>query len=205
MDLSAAIDLRLFASTFAVIFVAELPDKTALATVMLGTGRRPYATFLGVAAAFLVQTIVAVAFGRVFGFLPHRVVQWVAGGMFLVFAVAMLRRRVEEQVAVGEDDVRAGLPRFSSALVKAFLVIFIAEWGDLTQLATAAMVAKHPEAIVTIAGGALAALWVVTALAIAVGHQLQRRIDPRLLQRVAAAAFAAIGVLILSGVTIGKA
>jgi putative Ca2+/H+ antiporter (TMEM165/GDT1 family) len=200
MDLHCSLDPRLLASTFGIIFVAELPDKTAFATVMLGSGRRPFATFVGVAAAFLIQTIVAVACGRVLGLLPHEIVRWVAGTMFLAFSVLMLKRRAEEIQSGGHAQDPAARPPFWSAAMKAFLVIFIAEWGDLTQLATAALVAKNPGAITTVFVGSLAALWVVTAIAIAIGHQLQRRISARLLQRLAAVAFAIIGLLILSGI-----
>ncbi len=85
---------------------------------------------------------------------------------------------------------------------KAFLVIFIAEWGDLTQLATAALTAKQGQPL-TIFLAATLALWAVSALAIALGHVLKHRIRPALMQRIAAVVFAVIGVLMLCGVRLG--
>jgi putative Ca2+/H+ antiporter (TMEM165/GDT1 family) len=78
-----------------------------------------------------------------------------------------------------------------------FLVIFIAEWGDLTQIATAALVARYgnPQ---TIFAAATLALWVVTAIAITIGRSAGRTFDPVVLQRIAAFSFAAIGVTLLA-------
>jgi putative Ca2+/H+ antiporter (TMEM165/GDT1 family) len=190
----------LFASTFTVIFLAEIPDKTALAALMLATGGRPMAVFAGVAAAFVIQSLVAVLFGSVVGLLPSHVVQIGSGLLFLIFAVAMWRRKADSPDAVtGDARLKAG---WWAVAGKAFLVIFIAEWGDLTQLATAALTAKQGQPL-TIFLAATLALWAVSALAIALGHVLKNRIRPVLMQRIAAVVFATIGVLILCGLRLG--
>jgi len=183
----------LFASVFVLIFLAELPDKTAIATVLLAARRRPLAVFLGAAGAFVVQSFIAVAFGGVLSLLPARVVRVGAGLMFLGFAWAMWRRGGDEEPPGVEEE---GGSSFVSAVAASFAVIFIAEWGDLTQLATAALAAKHGRPL-TVFLGATAALWCVAALAVAAGHHLKRRFDPRLLEKSAAIMFVLVGVYFL--------
>ncbi|NNN05617.1 MAG: TMEM165/GDT1 family protein [Elusimicrobia bacterium] len=187
-----SLDIRLFALTFAAIFVAELPDKTALATMVLASRRRPSAVFAGAAAAFAVQSAVAVAFGGLLSRLPPRLVRAGAGILFLVFAVAMWRGRPEPAGAAPAADHR----HFWKTAATSFLVIFAAEWGDLTQLATAALAARYGRPL-TIFLSATAALWTVTALATALGGRLGRAFDPRRLEKSAAAAFAVLGAYFL--------
>jgi putative Ca2+/H+ antiporter (TMEM165/GDT1 family) len=187
-----AIDLKLFAGVFAAIFVAELPDKTALATLLLASRRRAGAVFVGTAAAFVIQSAIAVAFGQLFSLLPGRWIRAGAGLLFLAFAVAMWRRRPEEG---RRDDAPRGGGFWSTALVS-FGVIFAAEWGDLTQLATAAFAARY-RAPLTIFAAATSALWCVTALAVGAGARLGRSFEPRALEKLAAALFAAVGLWLL--------
>lgn len=184
----------LFASVFVLIFLAELPDKTAVATMLLATRRRPFAVFLGAAGAFVVQSFIAVAFGGALSLLPARLVRVGAGLLFLGFAWAMWTREVEKEVEeVDEGRVGAG---FARAVTASFAVIFVAEWGDLTQLATAALAAKHGRPL-TVFLAATSALWCVTALAAAAGHHLKSRFDPRRLEQAAAFLFAAVGLFFL--------
>lgn len=201
IPISYAFDAKLFASTFAVIFLAEIPDKTAMATLILATGNRPFAVFIGVAAAFVIQSAVAVAFGSVITLFPHDIVRLVAGALFLIFAVMMWRRGADAEGA--DDGLGAGTRSlFWPMAWKSFVVIFIAEWGDLTQLATAALAAKCA-APVTIFTAATLALWSVTALAVIVGSRMKHVVNPRVMQRVAAIVFAIIGLLMLLGVEMG--
>jgi putative Ca2+/H+ antiporter (TMEM165/GDT1 family) len=184
-------DPALFASVFGLIFLAELPDKTAIATVLLSSRRRPLAVFLGAAAAFVVQSFVAVAFGGVLSLLPARLVRAGAGLLFLVCAWSMWTREAAEEM--GEvDEARVG-GGFARAVTASFAVIFVAEWGDLTQLATAALAAKHGRPL-TVFLAATSALWCVTALAVAAGHQLKSRFQPRRLEQAAAVLFALVGL-----------
>ena len=186
--------MRLFFSTFGLIFLAELPDKTAFATLMLASERSALGVFLGAAAAFLVQTVVAVSLGGVIGLLPVKVVRVVGGLLFLGFAAALWRRRDEEKA--GGPDGRGGTT-LRADIVASFLVIFAAEWGDITQLATAVLQAQHHQALI-IGSAAVLALWAVTALAASAGNLLGRRLDPKKLNRAAALAFAAVGVFVLA-------
>jgi Ca2+/H+ antiporter, TMEM165/GDT1 family len=193
MNFNFAFDLTLFLSTFGLIFLAELPDKTAIATLILATRNHPWAVFIGVALAFVVQNMVAVLFGSLFGLLPPHIIHMASGLLFLVFAVMMWKRHQEEKSETQKETLS-----FTKVVWTSFMVIFIAEWGDLTQLASATLVAKT-HLVLTIFLASTAALWSTTAIAILIGHHAKKLIDPVLLQKIAAAAFALVGILLLTG------
>jgi putative Ca2+/H+ antiporter (TMEM165/GDT1 family) len=186
--------LDLFISTFALIFVAELPDKTAFAALFLATCHKPFAIFLGAAAAFLVQSFVAVAFGSLLNFLPPQFVHIIAGILFLVFAVIMWRR--EQPSSDIDCEPQGKATGFSQSVTTAFITIFIAEWGDLTQLATATIAAKYHAPLIIFTSATLA-LWAVTAIGVIIGSRAKNLINQLLLQRTASIAFGVVGVGLL--------
>jgi putative Ca2+/H+ antiporter (TMEM165/GDT1 family) len=186
----AALDWKLFVSTFTLIFIAELPDKTAFATLLMATRGGPWPIFVGACAAFFIQSLVAVTFGGAFSLLPEKWVHLGAGLLFIAFAWAALRRKSDDE----DSEKFEGLARrdFWRVAWSSFLVIFIAEWGDLTQLATASLEAHYRNPL-TIFTAATLALWTVTALAIIIGRHAQKVFHPVLLNRLAACAFIAVG------------
>jgi len=190
------VDLSLVLSTFALVFIAELPDKTALASLMLATHLPARQVIFGAWLAFLIQTLVAVLAGSLLQLLPETPVRVAAGLGFLVFAVVAWRRNADEDAKIEQQDVQEGRGRRSPPWLAAFLVVFAAEWGDLTQLATAGLVA-HTGRPLEVGVGAVAALWTVTVLAVTVGSQLARLMRPTLLNRVSAVLFTAIGLFII--------
>jgi putative Ca2+/H+ antiporter (TMEM165/GDT1 family) len=182
--------LSLAAAVFVVIFLIELPDKTALAALLLATRHRPIPVFVGAAAAFLVQSLVAVIAGSIFGLLPREPVRIGAGILFLVMAALLVRQNlkkveVDEAAALDREEGRHRRP-----FVTAFMVVFVAEWGDLSQLATAAFQARYREPVIVFTAATLA-LWVVSAIAVVLGNRLGAWIPERPLQ------FAAAGVMVL--------
>lgn len=185
-------------SVFVFIFLAELPDKTALASLVLATRYKPLVVFAGAAAAFVIQVIIAIAAGSLFALLPEEVVHRVAGALFLVFAFFMLRRNEEAEEAKEEAEVKKEAS-VHSGLWTAFIVVFLAEWGDLTQLATATLAAKYRDPL-TVFVGATLALWAVAAIAIVIGNRASLLLNPELMQRVAAVIFAVLGLLLLFGI-----
>ncbi len=173
-------DLTLIALVFGTIFVVELPDKTFIAALVLSTRYRPLAVWVGVGLAFFVQTLIAVLAGHLATYLPEVLVRSVALVIFLVGAVILFRaapgadegeRQTEEEFAGQTTDARTGL----KAVVASFLVLFAAEWGDLSQLLTISMIAKygHPLSVFI---GAWAALLTVSGLAVLAGRVLLRHI-----------------------------
>jgi putative Ca2+/H+ antiporter (TMEM165/GDT1 family) len=186
----------LLVSVFGVIFVAELPDKTALAALVLATRHRAFPVLLGAATALTIQSVVAVAAGQLISLLPQRPVHVLAGLLFLVSAILMWRRNED---AEGEEESRDGASGFWRSAWLVFGVVFLAEWGDLTQLATAALAAHYRSPYIVFAGATLA-LWAVTAIAVFVGNRAGKMLDANITKRIAAVLFALIGGALLAGV-----
>lgn len=180
--------------TFLAIFVVELPDKTFLATLVLATRYRPILVWIGVGLAFLVQTTVAVALGHAVSFLPDDVVHAAAALMFLAGAVILIREGRSHQANDGEEIETKNVHGLQ-AVIASFLVLFAAEWGDLSQLLTISLVAKYEDPV-SVFVGALGALLVVSGLAVVAGRQLQRFVKLHVLHYIGAAV-----CLTLAGVT----
>jgi Ca2+/H+ antiporter, TMEM165/GDT1 family len=194
-EISAGLPLVL--STFGLVFLAEVPDKTALASLMLATYLPPRQVIAGAWLAFLVQTVVAVAAGGLLSLLPDRPIRVAAGLGFCAFAVMAWRREGSKgELERASAAVTRGVHR-RPAWVAAFLVVFAAEWGDLTQLMTAALVA-HGEDWLAVAVGALAALWLVTVLAALAGARIGRVVPATVLNRASAMLFAGIGLVVIA-------
>jgi putative Ca2+/H+ antiporter (TMEM165/GDT1 family) len=185
----------LFATVFGFIFVAELPDKTALASLVLATRHRPLPVFLGAAMALAIQSVIAVAAGHLVSLLPATAVHVGAAILFLVSAVFMWRRRPDEEEEPKNEEGEA-VKGFFRAFWIVFTVVFIAEWGDLTQIATAGFEARYQSPVLVFAAATLA-LWAVAALAVLVGNRAGRLLDPRVTQRVAAVLFGLVGIALL--------
>ena len=186
---------HLLLTVFGVIFVAELPDKTALAALVLATRHRAAPVFLGTALALTVQSLVAVGAGQLLSLLPARPVHIGAGILFVVSAVVMWRRKSDDD----EDAKNAEGAGFWKTLWTVFVVVFIAEWGDLTQLATAALAARY-HAPITVFVGSTLALWAVSAIAVFIGNRAGKLLNPNTTKKVAAVLFAGIGALLIVGI-----
>lgn len=181
-------------TVFAVIFPAELPDKTALASVILGTRYRSSLVFAGMATAFVCHVVLAVAAGSFLRLLPRRPLEIVISLLFLLGAVLLLRGRHTEEP--GEDALQR--PSLSPLRVMAtsFAVILLAEFGDLTQIVTANLAAKYHDPL-SVGLGSVLALWSVGALAILGGQQLLERVPLGLITRAAAGIMLVLAILSL--------
>jgi putative Ca2+/H+ antiporter (TMEM165/GDT1 family) len=175
------VDVAVALTTFAVIFPAELPDKSLFASLVLGTRFRPLPVFCGVAAAFAVHVVIAVAVGGVFALLPRRLVLFVVAALFAGGSVLLLTGREDDQEAVATARDVAGQHPQRVALAS-FGVVFLGEWGDITQITTANLAARYGDPL-SVGIGALLALWSVAALALTVGRGLLRRVPTRLIRR----------------------
>jgi len=190
--------LAIAATVFAVIFTAELPDKTALATLVLGSRYRPIWVFAGIAAGFVVQVALAIAAGSLLGLLPHRPLEIIVGGLFAVGAVLLLRGPHDD----GEDDqmeVRGRERGFWRVAGTSFMVVLVAEFGDLTQIATATLAARYHDPV-SVGIGAVLALWAVGGLAIVGGRSLLKLIPLTWISRIAG-----MIMLALAGVSLASA
>ncbi|MGP3989890.1 TMEM165/GDT1 family protein [Streptomyces sp. 3N207] len=176
------LSLTVAAVVFGVVFLAELPDKTALAGLMLGTRYRASYVFAGVAAAFLLHVVLAVAAGSVLTLLPHRLVQGIVGVLFLVGAAMLLLKKDDDE----EEQARTPADQsFWKVAGSGFMLILVAEFGDLTQIMTANLAARYDDPL-SVGVGAVLALWAVAALGILGGRTLMKYVPLRLITRVAA-------------------
>ncbi len=200
-------DLHTALYVFGVIFVAELPDKTAIAALVMATRHKAMPTFLGAAAALTIQSLVAIAAGGLLSMLPARPVHIGAGVVFVVSAFFMWRRGSKDAEANTKEqesgparghDAPGHEPSFFRSFTAVFGVIFVAEWGDLTQLGTAALAARFKQPVAVFAGATLA-LWCVSAIAVFIGHRAARVLRPDITAKVAAVLFAAVGAALVSG------
>lgn len=187
--------LAVFAIAFAAILLVELPDKTMVATLVLSTRYRRRPVLVGAAAAFAVQCVVAVTAGGLLHLLPHRVLEAAVALLFAVGAVLLFR----ESVGAEEDELEAGAPAEQGLSDRrifgiSFGVLFAAEWGDASQLATAGLVARYGQPV-AIGLGAFLALVGVAALATLIGKAILRRVPLQLVHRIAAALFAVFAIL----------
>ena len=190
-------DIAALLLTFGAIFIVELPDKTFLATLVLATKYRPILVWLGVGAAFAVQTTVAVLLGHAASFLPDDLIKTVAMVLFLAGAVVLIREGRSHQQDSGEEFAEGAKDVTGfRAVLASFLILFAAEWGDLSQLLTISLVARY-EAPVSVFVGALGALLVVSGLAVIVGKTLLRYVALHVLHYVGAGVCLVLAVLTL--------
>ena len=189
--------LRAVLQAFATVFPAELPDKTMVATIVLVTRyRRPLWVWVGAVSAFSVHVVVAVAAGSAIGLLPEAVVGSVVTALFAVCAVLLFRAARAAPDADELDEAAAAAPATStirSTVLGSFGLIVLAEWGDLTQLATASLAASSSSPIGT-GIGALLALASVAAIAAVFGRQLVERVPIQRINYLGSAVFAGLAV-----------
>ena len=191
--------LALIATVFGLVFLAELPDKTALASLVLGTRYRPSYVFTGAAGAFAVHVVLAIAAGSLLTLLPHRLLQSVVAALFLLGAVLMLRGRHGEEEEEHIDLKDGAAPTFTRVAATAFGVILVAEFGDLTQILTANLAARYHDPI-AVGIGAVAGLWAVAGLAIVGGRGLLKLVPMTVITRVCG-----VLMLLLAGLSLVEA
>jgi putative Ca2+/H+ antiporter (TMEM165/GDT1 family) len=182
---------------FGVILLVELPDKTLVASLVLSTRYRPRPVLLGVALAFAVQCAIAATAGGVITLLPARAVEAVVALMFALGAFLLIK----ESFAADDDEVELAEARINAPFWRvvgtSFGVLFAAEWGDASQIATAGLVARHhgPAHAIATGLGAWVALVTVAALAVVAGRVVLKHIKLHLIHRVAGGLFAAFAVV----------
>ena len=183
-------DLAVAATTFALIFPVELPDKTFVASLVLATRYRPLLVWVGVSLAFLVQCAVAVTAGGLLSLLPEPAVVAASAVLFLVGAVVLWRgaKDADEEEVEAEEEFGAKATAEVHGLrvvATSFGVLFLAEWGDLSQLLTAGLAARYQDPVSVFAGSWLA-LVTVAGLAAVIGRTLLRHVRLGTIRRVGA-------------------
>jgi putative Ca2+/H+ antiporter (TMEM165/GDT1 family) len=182
----------IFISTFGLIFLAELGDKTQLTAMALAL-RYPWRRiFVGIAVAFTLLNLAAVLVGKVlFLLLPLFWVTLVSALLFLYFGYSTLAH------ASAQTDDDAPPPPAATAFRTAFIMIFMAELGDKTQLVTASQAAQHSDSFMGMSmvfAASTLALWLVSLIGIFAGKQLVRFIPLCWIHRMAGFTFLVFGV-----------
>ncbi|MET8566991.1 TMEM165/GDT1 family protein [Streptomyces sp. NPDC004783] len=183
------ISLTVTALVFGVVFLAELPDKTALAGLVLGTRYRASYVFAGVAAAFLLHVVLAVAAGSVLTLLPQQIVHALTGVLFLGGAAVLMMKKDDDE----EEIRKPGDQSFWKVSGAGFMLILVAEFGDLTQIMTANLAARYDDPL-SVGLGAVLALWAVAGLGIVGGKALMKRVPLALITKIAAVLMTGLGV-----------
>ena len=182
------------AAVFPVIFIGELPDKTMFATVVMASRGHPRAVWLGAAGAFGVHVVIAATVGvGLVHLLPHRAVEALVAGLFAAGAVLVLRESDAEELELVEREARS----HRRVATTAFAVIFIAEWGDLTQILIANL-AAHYHAALSVGVGSALALWAVAGIAVVGGQGILRLVPATTMHRVSAVLLAGLAVVAAS-------
>jgi putative Ca2+/H+ antiporter (TMEM165/GDT1 family) len=192
----SVLDPAVVATTFVLILPAELPDKTMVATLVLATRYRPLPVWIGVAAAFVVQSLVAVVAGGLLARLPHRPVLAASAALFAIGALLLFftgNESIEDEEQEIPRDADAATSPQRMALTS-FGVLFAAEWGDLSQLLTAGLAARYNDPVGVFVGS-WAALALIAGIAVVVGRGLLRVVPLRLVRRIAATLFAVLAIV----------
>ena len=186
--------LSVVVTAFVLVLPVELPDKTLFASLVLATRFPPLPVFVGVGTAFGLQVAIAVTAGSLLSLLPEALVTGVVAALFLGGAVLLWRSASSGPEDAGEAAEVREPTSFLRAAAISFGVLFAAEWGDLSQLATAGLAARY-EAPFSVFAGAWAALLVVSGLAVFLGKKLADRLPVALIRRVAAGLFLVFAVV----------
>ena len=187
-------DLAIVAAVFPAIFIAELPDKSMFASLVMGSRGRPFMVWIGTAVAFVVHVAIAVSIGvSLFKILPKEAVDIVVAILFGVSAVTAFIAAADAEEHQREIITEH---RAHRVFATAFVVIFLAEWGDLTQVLTANLAVRYGSAV-SVGIGATLALWSVSGLAVLGGHGLLARLPARGLRLATGAVLSVLAVVSL--------
>lgn len=178
--------LAAFTASLLLITISELGDKTFFIAVILAMRHSQRLVFAGVTAALATMTVLSVLVGQAVSILPQVYVDWGEIALFFGFGVKLLleARQMpnapnteEEQEALEAVEGAGVKPSIWGVLVKAFVLTFVAEWGDRTQIATIALAAaNHPVGVII--GGTLGHS-ICAAIAVLGGRAIAGRISER--------------------------
>ncbi len=193
-------NLGLAATTFALVLPAELPDKTFIATIVMSSRHRPLPVWIGTAAGLVLQAAIAVAAGRLLALLPHRTVEGIVAGLFLLGGAYLLlipqKKEEEGAKAIGiKEEARMGEPPVRSLKVAltAFSVVALAEFGDLTQVIVANFTARSKDPLSVFVGAAVAFI-VISGVGVLAGRTLVRYVPLSLIRRLSGLLLCGLGV-----------
>jgi Ca2+/H+ antiporter, TMEM165/GDT1 family len=182
---------------FALMFLIELPDKTMIATIVMSTKVRPSSIVIGASTGFVVQMGIAVGAGGLLTLLPVHVKDVIVAVLFLGGAGYLLLSREEKAEEKGAKEARSERPSTRiREIATAFSVIFVSEFGDLSQIQAANFAAKTHELLGVFIAASLA-LISVSFLGAYGGQFLQRVVPVKWIRLAGGAIFAGLGIYTL--------
>jgi len=175
-----------FVIPFLAIAIAELGDKTQVSILLLSSRTKKYSNiFLGVFFAFLMVDGIAIVAGNLISSVVEvTILKPISGIVFIIFGVYMLLNKKEEKEEKKYDK---------NIFVSAFLMIFLTEWGDKTQVAAALFATQYNALFVLI--GTMLALSILSLMAIFFGKVLSIRLNQRLMKKIAGVVFIILGLI----------
>ena len=188
-----AVDYTLLFGAFSFIFLAALPGRTTFLMLLMATRSGPWSVFFGASLAFIVQSAISVALGHVISFLPPRVIQFCSGLLLIYFSIHFWRDSKQD---LQSESLKLNSKSKSNTIRSSFLIIFMAEWGDVSQVAIASFSARAKDAI-TVFMSAVSALCFIAALAVFIGSRGSRVFKHPAIQKFAAIGFAFSGAYLL--------
>jgi putative Ca2+/H+ antiporter (TMEM165/GDT1 family) len=178
---------------FLSLYAAELPDKTSLVTLALVGRHRGVLVWAGASTALIVQTVVALTAGRLLALVPKRPLVWVEVILFLGFAVWMWHEASDAEPDRGAPALRG---RPLRVMAQVFALVFLAEFLDLTQMATVAYASHYAHHLWLLGAAASAALVLANGTVVLFGDTVLKRISGLWLQRGAAVLFGVVAIIL---------
>lgn len=184
--------LESFISATTVVFLAELGDKTMLATLVLSAQyRRPVFVLIIAMLALTVSTIIAVIIGVILAAtLPLEFIILISGGIFIILGVHALIRKVSE------ENVNNNQPQ---TILSMFSLVLVSEMGDKTQIASLALAAQSAFPLMVFLGALLGFL-LVNGIGAFTGEQISKRVPLETIRKVTGLVFIIVGILIVAGI-----
>ncbi|MEO0434602.1 MAG: TMEM165/GDT1 family protein [Cyanobacteria bacterium J06656_5] len=195
--------LAAFTTSFLLITVSELGDKTFFIAAILAMRHRRRWVFAGAVGALALMTLLSVLVGQTATLLPNSIVKWAEISLFIIFGVRLLYQ-ASRMTTIGTEEKDATevvekaeqkKPKETSLeiMTKAFGLTFVAEWGDRTQIATIALSAANPP--LGVIGGAVLGHAICAAIATNCGRWLCGRVSERTLTALGGSLFLLFGLL----------
>ena len=182
--------LTAFTAALLLITVSELGDKTFFIAVILSMRYPRRWVFIGVVAALAAMTLLSVLFGQIFTLLPKSYLFYGEIVLFLIFGTKLLidawkmpnkaEEEVMEEAKEAIENSEKNLKRSPQAwgiVLESFVLTFLAEWGDRTQIATIALSASNP--VIPVIAGAILGHTICALIAVIGGKFVAGRISER--------------------------
>jgi putative Ca2+/H+ antiporter (TMEM165/GDT1 family) len=200
--------LTAFTAGLLLITISELGDKTFFIAVILSMQHSRKIVFAGVTAALAAMTVLSVIFGQMLSVLTQgskiyvhyaEIVLFIAFGLKLLYDASKMTAKAEEEVieeakeAVEKADLDSKQKSPWSILLKSFILTFIAEWGDRTQIATIALAASNNAIGVT--AGAILGHAICAAIAVIGGKLIAGKISEKQITLLGGILFIIFGIV----------